>query len=389
MDESGGHRDIYCTSCGEQLEPSDHFCPMCGSRNDRSDSPPPSVSRQSSADHGSRHSTPDSGDRKENDGFDQREDSGWDNRNTEEWDDRSADGWDLQSRGEPAPGHQPPGERVAESGPGRPGYLRGKESPLKTLLVATGVGILGILVPFVVLIPLGGLLVGLVPIPGMVLFLLLTIAQFSLFVVVGFWYLRYRGFSWDDIRAYLGVEMPSLRDIGLILLTWFVMLIAAVLVATVVIEFVEYLGYGDTEPADNPVGGIIEENPEIVVGAVLFMFLVVGPAEEILFRGVVQNRLRERLSKIPAILFASALFAAVHVVALVGQDPVAIAQTLTILFVPSLGFGFIYEYTENIVVPSLLHGFHNSVIVVITALSAIYDLEEAMILPELLTLLIG
>jgi membrane protease YdiL (CAAX protease family) len=80
---------------------------------------------------------------------------------------------------------------------------------------------------------------------------------------------------------------------------------------------------------------------------------------------------------VPAIVTASAVFASAHVLALWGQDPVAIAMTITILFVPSLGFGAIYEYTGNIVVPALLHGFHNSVVVTIVLLGAQADLQES------------
>jgi membrane protease YdiL (CAAX protease family) len=159
------------------------------------------------------------------------------------------------------------------------------------------------------------------------------------------------------------------------------MIVVASIVGAILVELVpELLGTGGTEPAENPVGDIIAENPELVLGAIVFMFLVVGPAEEILFRGVVQNRIRERFSKLPGIVIASFLFAFVHVVALAGQDPVGIAMTITVLFVTSLGLGWIYEYTGNIVVPALLHGFHNSVIVAVTALGAIYDFEEATIL---------
>lgn len=215
----------------------------------------------------------------------------------------------------------------------------------------------------------------------------LTLFQFGWFVTVGLLYLRSRDYSWDDVVSYLGVGMPSLRDIGLILVTWFAMLLAAMVVAYLITEFLPtLLGVEQApEPAENPITGVVEENTWIVPAAVLFMFAVVGPAEETLFRGIVQNRLRERFTRVPAVLAASALFAVVHVAALAGQgDAVAIAMSVTILFVPSLGFGFIYEYTGNIVVPALLHGFHNSVIVLLVAGSAVadFDPESAALLSE-------
>lgn len=365
MEDDAGPDKHSCVECGEPLQPTDNFCPACGAQVEDNDGLPPEVTpgrreTDTQTEHGAEPT-----------GWDHDADQrGW--NDTDEWDDtdEGSEGTQLPRRREPA-------------GPGAPGAMADRESALRTIGVGLFLSVIGIVIPFAVVILLGVVLGLLVPVPWVYLAVVLTILQFVLFAVVGLGYLRYREFEWPDIREYLGVEWPSLRDYGLILVTWIVMLIAAVVVASIVVQIVpEILGTEQTEPAENPVGEIIEENPEIVIGAVLFMFLVVGPAEEILFRGVVQNRLREGLPKIPAIVLASALFAAVHVVALAGQDPVGIAQTLVILFVPSLGFGFIYEYTENIVVPSLLHGFHNSVIVVVTAIGAVYDLEEAFLIPE-------
>ncbi|PSP95548.1 hypothetical protein BRC84_03010 [Halobacteriales archaeon QS_1_68_44] len=77
--------------------------------------------------------------------------------------------------------------------------------------------------------------------------------------------------------------------------------------------------------------------------------------------GVVQNRLRERLSAVPAVAVAGVLFAAVHVISAVG-DPAAVG-TLIVLLVPAgLVLGAVYEYTGNLVVPWLVHSTHNSVL---------------------------
>lgn len=246
-----------------------------------------------------------------------------------------------------------------------------------------GLGALGILFPLLVVFAAAGILtLARVPFDATVIGGLVLL-QFLLFVVVGVGYLRWRGFDRDDILGYLGVGLPSLRDIGLILVTWIVMFIAMIVVAIVITTVVpELVGVEETEPAENPATVAIEENPEFIFIGIAAMFLVVGPAEEILFRGVIQNRLRERLSVVPAIVLASAIFAAAHTMALAGQDPVAISMTLGILFVPSLGLGAIYEYTGNIVVPSLLHGFHNSVVLLAVYTAATGD-PESMVIPLL------
>nr|WP_275690771.1 CPBP family intramembrane glutamic endopeptidase [Halorubellus sp. JP-L1] len=88
---------------------------------------------------------------------------------------------------------------------------------------------------------------------------------------------------------------------------------------------------------------------------------VIGPCEELLFRGVVQRRLREVASAPVAIVAASALFAAAHVVALIG-NLAAMAVTISILFFPALVFGVLYEYTKNVTVTALVHGLYDAVL---------------------------
>lgn len=270
------------------------------------------------------------------------------------------------------------GSQTRVDGPGRPGSTT--ESRIRTVGVAVAIGGLGLGAPFLVLFPL----VVLLTLAGVDLsaavVALLVVAQFALFVVVGVGYLRWRGFDREDILGYMGVRMPSLRDVALILVTWIVMFVAMLIVAVAITTVVpELVGAEETEPAENPAVTGIAENPEYILIGVIGMFLVVGPAEEILFRGVIQNRLRERMSVVPAIVIASVIFAVAHTVALAGQDPVAIAMTIGILFVPSLGLGAIYEYTGNIVVPSLLHGFHNSVVLLVVYAAATMD-EGAVVL---------
>jgi hypothetical protein len=89
--------------------------------------------------------------------------------------------------------------------------------------------------------------------------------------------------------------------------------------------------------------------------------LLVGPIEELLFRGVVQGVLRRSFGVGTGIVVASALFGLVHWVAVSGGPAekfayVAIAATLGIIL------GVLYERTETIVAPALAHGVYNSVL---------------------------
>jgi membrane protease YdiL (CAAX protease family) len=97
--------------------------------------------------------------------------------------------------------------------------------------------------------------------------------------------------------------------------------------------------------------------------------LLVGPIEELLFRGVVQGVLRRSFGVRVGIVVASGLFGLVHWVAVSGGPTekfayVAIAGTLGIVL------GVLYERTETILAPGLAHGVYNSVLFVIQYVGA-------------------
>lgn len=101
-----------------------------------------------------------------------------------------------------------------------------------------------------------------------------------------------------------------------------------------------------------------QENPTYFLYMIAVSVLVVGPVEEVLFRGVVQGALRKAWSAWPAILLASALFGVVHVVAVAGT---AEQQLLYASVAMALGcvLGYLYERTGNVAVPGVTHGLYN------------------------------
>ena len=198
--------------------------------------------------------------------------------------------------------------------------------------------------------------------------LTLVFGQYVAFGGLAVGYLAWRGFDREGIVSYLGVRVPSLKEVGIVLGGWVVILILILAVSTVV----QALG---TETASNQSAELAMGNPAIIPLFIAASFLVIGPCEEILYRGVVQGRLRESLPAAPSIALSAAIFAAIHVMALTGGLSARLT-TIGILFVPSLVFGAVYEYTENLVVPALLHGLHNAVL--FTALYVAVTQTDAM-----------
>ena len=184
---------------------------------------------------------------------------------------------------------------------------------------------------------------------------LLVLGQYVPFMGFPLLYLTvYRGFSWSAVRSYLGVRLPSLSEVGIVaggLFTVFVLVVGMNLL-------VQTLGL---TPAENSASQVAQQSDSLALLLVVASILVIGPCEETLFRGTVQNRLREAFSAPTAITLTAVLFAAVHVTALTGGLG-ARAVTIVVLLVPSFVFGVVYEYTDNLVVPTLIHGLWNAML---------------------------
>ena len=146
---------------------------------------------------------------------------------------------------------------------------------------------------------------------------------------------------------------PGRREIGLIL-AGIVVLVGANNVITRLFAAVD-VAIGDNAAVTVGIG-----EPEYLLTMVAFSLLVVGPAEELLFRGVVQSRLRETWGVWPAILVATVLFGLSHASVSGGLGGV-VAYILTATILGVL-LGYLYERTDNIVVPAVVHGVNTAVI---------------------------
>lgn len=102
------------------------------------------------------------------------------------------------------------------------------------------------------------------------------------------------------------------------------------------------------------------ENPRLFLYMVPVTVLFVAPGEELVFRGVVQGLYRQALGPKAAILIASLLFGFAHWLALVGVGGTGKLVYVLIAAVLGIILGAAYEWTDNLVVPTVIHGLYNA-----------------------------
>lgn len=185
--------------------------------------------------------------------------------------------------------------------------------------------------------------------PGLVPLIITAVVLSQLgFAGVAIASLRFRGRG----SQYIGVRVPSGRDLAWIGAGYILTLAAAITGAALVTAT-------NAPTANNQVAEFGLDNPELLLLLIPVSIFIIGPSEELLFRGSIQNTLRESFGPIGAIILASALFAGVHFLALTGGAGGRLVS-IAVLFFPSLVLGAAYERTRNIVVASAIHGIYDA-----------------------------
>jgi hypothetical protein len=235
---------------------------------------------------------------------------------------------------------------------------RGATRRARALAVAAGLTVaalvLGNLVALVVLVPL--LVLGGTVSPLLLVGISVFGVQVVGFVGVSLLYARRTG-----RRAFL-VRRPTGRDA-----LWVGGgVIAALLIAA-------GAGVVMTELGLEPTSGIAdlgELDTRVFLVLIPLSVLVIAPTEELLFRGVIQGRLRESFGPVAAVVAASIFFGSIHFLNFGGPLTARLAPTLAITLV-SLLFGYAYERTGNLLVPVVMHGGYNAALLAVTYLSIV------------------
>jgi membrane protease YdiL (CAAX protease family) len=183
------------------------------------------------------------------------------------------------------------------------------------------------------------------------------IMQFTGFFAVAFGYLW-----WYSDRDLFDISVPSLRD-----LAW--MLGGSVLLYVLLVSLSALLAAAGIETATNEVITQGRQNPVLFLYLIPITFLFVAPAEELIYRGIVQGLLRDAYGVVPGVVFATLLFGSSHIFALLSSDGGQISA-VALVVVLGLVLATIYEHTENLAVPIVIHGIFNAVQFVLGYLAA-------------------
>ncbi len=194
------------------------------------------------------------------------------------------------------------------------------------------------------------------------------IANFLGFVVAGWAYLRYTGRG----TGFVDLGMPDRRDA-----VWIVGGIVLVIVYYFVIGIVATVL--DLPAADSDVVLLLGEDTTMILIMMVVVVLFNAPAEEFLFRNIVQKRLYDSFANVTAVVVASLIFVLPHLPSytLGAEGNISILVSMVVLFGGSLVMGYSYLRTENLLVPIGIHAGMNLFQLVIYLLSVMYDIDEA------------
>lgn len=157
----------------------------------------------------------------------------------------------------------------------------------------------------------------------------------------------------------LGLKRPSLKIIVIASLAAIFLLILAGS-----ISLVEEVILGPDPDAELLMDAILPRDSLQLIALVSISLLLVGPAEELAFRGFVQKGFENSYGKIPSLFIVSILFGLLH-----GLNSLRSIIPVTVV---SLFLGYVWQKTDgNTTASAWMHGLYDAVIIALAYFSTI------------------
>ena len=169
-----------------------------------------------------------------------------------------------------------------------------------------------------------------------------------------------------EVLAFARYKRASLNDLGLIRTTpkTLARVLAALMplyLATVVVTFILTTVFGPDPMAEAFSLEAVPRGPFQLVAYLIIYMVLVGPAEELAFRGFVQKGLENTFGELKGLLIASVLFGLPHIINYPYNAATASATGLVL--------GYVWQKTgQNTTATAVLHGTFNSIGVVLVYL---------------------
>lgn len=184
--------------------------------------------------------------------------------------------------------------------------------------------------------------------------------------IAGFIYLKVT----DRRREWLDLHLPSKRD-------WIWIVGGSVLAIVVLFAGGLAMELADVDIPESPVLALVEGDVMLLSVMFVTVWLLNAPAEELVFRNIIQKRSYAAFSGVGAVLFTSLLFGLIHLPAYLalGATWDALAIPAGVLVIGSVIIGFAYLKTKNLVVPILIHAIYNSIQIGLLLIATILGIE--------------
>jgi membrane protease YdiL (CAAX protease family) len=152
----------------------------------------------------------------------------------------------------------------------------------------------------------------------------------------------------SNLKA-LGLKKPSLKTILIVSVAAILLIFLAI-----GISIIEELILGPDPLAEELLTALLPKNIFQLLLLIGFSVFLVGPAEELAFRGFIQRGLENSYGKIPGLILASAMFGMLHGL----NSPRAIIP----VFILSLFLGYTWQKTEyNTTACAWMHGLYDAI----------------------------
>ncbi|WP_434531495.1 CPBP family intramembrane glutamic endopeptidase (plasmid) [Haloarcula sp. NS06] len=221
---------------------------------------------------------------------------------------------------------------------------------LRTGVAALGIAVIACVTGVVGIVVAGTVLrfAGVLTVPAVSALQLRSIqVGFTVFAAV---FLAWRG----DLDHYCKLRLPTLEDAAWIIFIPLVFAIQGVVLPPVLAA----LGL----PHPDPVAGTghvdLATEPLLWPAAFLGMFVFAAPAEELVYRGIIQGTLRKGFNLAGVVVSGGLLFGLMHILVGLFTPDVGMFGALRwgiTTALPGMVWGYAYERTENLAVTAITH----------------------------------